>query len=264
MLSKVKTLTGYKLEGRDGEIGRVHGFYFDDRHWTVRYLVAESDWLTGRQVLISPYALLAVHSDKQTIAIDLTKKQIADSPSLETDKPVSRKFEGAYYGYFGWPTYWTGPSVWGAYPHLIRDRKKWDATAQGDESWDPNLRSTNDVSGLHVQASDGEIGHVEDFIIDDETWVIRYLVIDTRNWWPGKRVLVAPQWIERVKWNESKVFFNLSLDAIKKSPEYTEATPPTRDYESALHQHYDRRKYWIGDETVEQRQAARNTKQANR
>ena len=87
---------------------------------------------------------------------------------------------------------------------------------------------------------DGEIGHVEDFIIDDETWAIRYLIVDTHNWWPGKKVLVSPQWIERVSWGERKVFVNLSREAIKQSPEYTDESLLTRDYEIGLHRHYNR------------------------
>lgn len=264
MLNKVKTLKGYKLNGRDGEIGKVQEFYFDDQHWTIRYLVADTgNWLTSRQVLISPYALVAVDPEKQNIGIDLTKKQIEECPSLETDKPVSRQFEAAYYGYFGWPTYWNGPYMWGAYPVIMRDRENWNNSTKGDKPWDPNLRSTKDVSSHHIQAKDGEIGHVNDFIIDDETWAIRYLVIDTRNWWLDKLVLVSPQWIDRVSWSESKVFINLSREAIKQSPEYTEASLLTRDYETRLHRHYDRRGYWIGDETVVQRQSARNTKEAH-
>ena len=122
----------------------------------------------------------------------------------------------------------------------MRDRDKWRESTQGEKAWDPHLRSTHDVSGYHIHAADGEIGHVEDFIIDDETWAIRYLIIDTRNWWPGKKVLISPQWIERVSWSESKVFVNLSREAIKQSPEYTEESLPTRDYETELHLHYDR------------------------
>jgi uncharacterized protein YrrD len=106
MLSKAKTLKGYKLNSLDGEIGKVKEFYFDDRHWTIRYLVADTgNWLTGRQVLISPYALVAVSKEEQHITIDLTKKQIEASPSLNSDKPVSRQFEQAYYGYYGYPMY---------------------------------------------------------------------------------------------------------------------------------------------------------------
>ena len=249
MLSKAKTLKGYKLDSLDGEIGKVKEFYFDDQHWTIRYLVADTgNWLTGRQVLISPYALVAAIKAEQHIAINLTKKQIEDSPSLNSDKPVSRQFEESYYGYYGWPMYWSGPYMWGAYPYIARDRETWKASTQGEKAWDPHLRSTDAVSGHHIQAADGEIGHVEDFIIDDETWAIRYLIIDTRNWWPGKKVLVSPQWIERVSWNESKVFVNLSRETIKQSPEYTEESLITRDYETGLYRHYQREGYWAGND----------------
>ena len=248
MLDKAGTLKGYKLHGLDGEIGEVKEFYFDDQHWAIRYLVADTgNWLTGRQVLISPYALVAVAREERHIVIKLTKKQIEDSPSLNSDKPVSRQFEEAYYGYFGWPIYWSGPYMWGGYPYIVRDRGQWRESTRGEKAWDPHLRSTHDVSGHHIQAADGEIGHVEDFIIDDETWAIRYLIIDTRNWWPGKKVLVSPQWIERVSWSESKVFVSLSREVIKQSPEYTEESLPTRDYEAELHRHYNRQGYWVDE-----------------
>ena len=250
MLHKAKNLKGYTLQGLDGEIGKVQEFYFDDTHWTIRYLVADTgNWLPGRQVLISPYALVAVKRDEQHLVIALTKKQIEESPSLESDKPVSLQFEEAYYGYYGWPVYWGGPYMWGAYPYVVRDREKWKEFTQGEKAWDPHLRSTYDVSGHHIQALDGELGHVQDFIIDDETWAIRYLIVDTHNWWPGKKVLVSPQWIERVSWDESKVFVNLSRETIKQSPEYTEESLLTRDYEIGLHRHYNRQGYWI-DELV--------------
>jgi sporulation protein YlmC with PRC-barrel domain len=248
MLSIAKTLKGYKLHGLDGEIGRVKEFYFDDRHWTIRYLVADTgNWLSDRQVLISPYALGAVNKEEQRIAIDLTKKQIEDSPSLSSDKPVSRQFEEGYIEYYGWPVYWSGPYAWGPSPYMVRDPNKRREPTHGEKAWDPHLRSTHDVSGYHIQATDGEIGHVEDFIIDDETWAIRYLIVDTRNWWPGEKVLVSPQWIERVSWSESKVFVNLSREVIKQSPEFTEEFQLTRDYEARLHQHYNRQGYWVGE-----------------
>jgi hypothetical protein len=248
MLTKAKTLKGYTLHGLDGEIGKVKEFYFDDQHWAIRYLVAETgNWLLNRQVLISPYALVAMNKKEQYITINLTKKQIEDSPSLDSDKPVSRQFEEAYYGYYGWPIYWDGPNVWGVYPYLMRDREGWKASAQRQKGWDPHLRSTHDVSGHHIQATDGEIGHVDDFIIDDEMWAIRYLIIDTQNWWPGKKVLVSPQWIERVSWRDSTVLINLTREAIRQSPEYTEESLLTRDYETGLHRHYDRQEYWIED-----------------
>ena len=248
MLSIAKTLKSYKLHGLDGEIGRVKEFYFDDRHWTIRYLVADTgNWLSDRQVLISPYALGAVRKEEQRIAIDLTKKQIEDSPSLSSDKPVSRQFEEGYIEYYGWPVYWSGPYAWGPSPYMVRDPNKRREPIHSEKAWDPHLRSTHDVSGYHIQATDGEIGHVEDFIIDDETWAIRYLIVDTRNWWPGKKILVSPQWIERVSWSESKVFVNLTRETIKQSPEYTEESLLTRDYETGLHRHYDRQGYWVDE-----------------
>lgn len=252
MLNKAKTLAGYTLHGLDGEIGKVKEFYFDDQHWTIRYLIADTgSWLTGRQVLISPYALASVAKEEQHIAIDLTKKQIEESPSLSSDKPVSRQFEESYYGYYQWPMYWGGPYMWGTTAFIERDRKMWKESTSDEKTWDPHLRSTNDVDGRSIQATDGEIGHVEDFIIDDETWAIRYLVIDTKNWWLGKKVLVAPQWIERVSRSESKVFINLSRETIKQSPEYQEKSALTRDYETGLHRHYDRQGYWVGELATE-------------
>ncbi len=251
MLYRAKILSGYKLDSLDGEMGRVEEFYFDDKHWVVRYLVADAGrWLTGRHVLLSPYALGAVSGEKHRVTVDLTKKQIQDSPALDRDKPVSRQFEESYYGYYGWPMYWGGPYMWGSYPYIARDRKDWKNRAKAENNWDPHLRSTSDVTGHKIEASDGAIGHVEDFIIDDETWAIRYLIVDTRNWWPGKRVLIAPQWIERVSWMESKVFVHLSREAIKQAPEFTEDSVLTREYEDALHRHYNRRGYWTDEAAV--------------
>ena len=248
MLRKVKTLKGYQLHSFDGKIGKVEEFYFDDHHWTVRYLVADTGhWLTGRQVLISPYALAGVNEEEQSLTVELTRKQIEDSPSLDSDKPVSRQFEEDYYGYYGWPFYWGGSSKWGEYSYIEREREKWRPLPRDEKTWDPHLRSTSAVSGHHLQALDGELGHVWDFIIDDETWAIRYLIIDTHNWWPGKKVLVALQWIERVSWGERKVFVNLSRDTIKESPEYTGEFDLTRDYEAKLHEHYKRKAYWIDE-----------------
>jgi len=265
MLDKVKTLLGYQLDSLDGDIGNVKEFYFDDQHWAIRYLVADTgNWLAGQQVLISPYALSAVHKDTHHITVQLTKKQIADSPPLDSDKPVSRQFEEVYHGYYQYPTYWPGPFMWGAYPYPFMTGTYPDVggelettsdTTQVKKTWDHHLRSTHAVTGHHIQAVDGEIGHVEDFIIDDQTWAIRYLVIDTRNWWPGKKVLIAPKWIERVSWQEGKVFVDLSREAMQKSPEYTPEFLLNRDHEAELHRHYQRRAYWL-DEPVGNPQAA--------
>ena len=115
--------------------------------------------------------------------------------------------------------------MWGDYSYPVRDPDQWKTTTQGEKAWDPNLRSTYSVSGHHVQATDGEIGHVEDFILDDELWAIRYLIVNTHNWWAGKKVLISPRWVERVSWSERKVIVNLSRETIKRSPEYAEVAP---------------------------------------
>ena len=248
MLYKSKTLQGYKLDSLDGVIGKAQEFYFDDQYWVIRYLVADSgNWLTGRRVLLSPYALVAVDRKKQHIIVNLTKKQIEDSPSLESDKPVSRQFEEAYYGYYDWPMYWGGPNMWGNYPDIVRGREKWREYGKDEKPWDPHLRSTNTVCGYNIQSSDGEIGHVEDFVIDEQNWAIRYLIINTQNWWPGKRVLIATQWIEKVSWSELKIVVNLSRELIKQSPEFTDESLLSRDYEVGLHGHYSRQGYWVDE-----------------
>jgi PRC-barrel domain len=250
MLIKAKTLIGYKLDSLDGEIGKVKDFYYDDLHWTIRYLVANAgNWLTDRQVLISPFALVGVNKEERNISVDLVKKQIEKSPSLDSDKPVFRQFEEAYYGHYGYPTYWGGPYRWGPYPYPMRDREQWKESIQSKKGWDLHLRSTGDAIGHHIEALNGEVGHVEDFVIDDETWAIRYIIVDTHNWLPGKKVLIATQWVERVSWDERKVFVNLNRQTIKESPAYTNESLLTRDYESKLYEHCDRKGYWL-DEVV--------------
>ena len=246
MLFRAKTLEKYKLKGKDGDIGSAKEFYFDDKHWAIRYLVADTgNWLTGRQVLISPYALVDIDKEGETIVVNMTEKQIEDSPPLDSDKPVSHQFEKSYFDYYEYPAYWTGRSMWGSFPFIMRKEYELDKESVLQKSWDPHLRSTKDVRGYNIKAHDGEIGHVEDFIVDDETWAIRYLVIDTKNWWGGKKVLISPHWIDRISWEDSKVFVNLSREIIKLSPEYSDDLFLTRDYEDQLHQHYNLNGYWI-------------------
>ena len=248
MLQRAKELSGYTLGARDGEIGKVGEFYFDDKSWTVRYLVADTGgWLSGRQVLISPYALDPANKAGRVIPVDLTKAQIERSPSLDTDKPVSRQYEWEYYSYYGWPGYWGGAYPWGLSAYPNRRGSNWSEASRRAKGEDLHLRSTADVTGRNIQAQDGEIGHVEDFVIDDETWAIRYLIVDTQNWWPGKKVLISTRWIDRISWEESKVFINLTREAIKQGPEYTDQTLITRDHEMKLHRHYNREGYWAGE-----------------
>ncbi len=251
MLIKAKELHGFKLMGLDGEMGSVSQFYFDDKYWTIRYLIADmGGWLGGRQILISPYSLINVNKVSKNIDVNLTKKQIEDSPSLDIDKPVSLQYEIDFNLYYGSPTYWDGSYMWGYYPYLEKDPKKWKGLAKHEKNWDPQLRSTAFVSGYYIEAVDGDIGHLSDFIIDDQTWAIRYIIVDTKNWWPGKKVLIAPDWIKSISWLKSNIIINLSRENIKLAPEYTEESLLDRDYETKIHGHYNKQGYWINEPVV--------------
>jgi len=260
MLIKAKTLKNYKLNSLDGEIGKVKDLYFEDQYWTIRYLIANTgNWLTGRQVLISPNSIASINKEEQCINVNLTKNQIENSPSLDSDKPVSMQFQEKYYGYFALPMYGMGmgmgmemEGVGTMLPYLPieNDEERLKAIAKEQDGWDPHLRSTHNVNGYNIQGIDDTIGHLEDFIIDDETWEIRYLIIDTQNWLPGKKILLAPQWIESVSWDESKLTVNFLCEDIKQSPEYTEETILDRDFETSLYQHYNREGYWTDGSNV--------------
>jgi len=246
MLIKANTLKRYSLASLDGDMGSASEFYFDDRFWAIRYLVANTGvWLSGRKVLISPYALDGVNTVDEKLFVLLTRKQIEDSPSLDMDKPVSCQYEGLFNEYYSLPNYWGGPYMWGGDPYIEEDRSKWGLAASEAMGWDRHLRSSHEVTGYHLSALDGEIGHVDDFIIDDGTWAIRYLVVATKNWWPGKKVLISPKWIENVSWEEREVAIRLSRERIKTAPEYNDECLLTRDYETGLYGHYNREGYWV-------------------
>ena len=174
-----------------------------------------------------------------------------DSPSIDTDRPVDRQREIAFSQYYGYPYYWVGPYRWGdlAYPALPLTPPQPSATeqemlARERDSADPNLRSARDVMGYYLQATDGDLGHVEDFLVDAETWAIRYCIVDTRNWLPGRKVLVSPEWIQRVSWEESKVYVDLSKRHIEAAPEFDPSVPLAREHEDRLYTHLGREKYW--------------------
>jgi hypothetical protein len=250
MLIKGKELKGYQLKSTDGTIGSAREFYFDDHYWSIRYLVAKtSGWLSNKKVLLSPYSVTAIDPVTETVSLALTKKQIEDSPSIDEDEPVSLQWENSYYDYYGYPAYWGGPFMWGYYPYPQRDSAKWSSWDMTRSPWDRHLRSTHQVTGYHIHASDGEIGHIEDFIIDEETWAIRYLVVATTNFWPGKKILVSPQWIASISWETQEVFSDLSRDKIKDSPAYDDASAITREDEVGLYGYYDRDGYWVADLT---------------
>jgi hypothetical protein len=220
-------------------------------------VVDAGSWLVSRKVLISPLSVDVPVWEKKILPVSLTKDQVKNSPGIDTDKPVSRQHEATLSDYYGWPHYWADPlfntmafaGPMGVVPSaasasLAQGVAVYQSTAAlAQEEHDPHLRSVNAVVSHRLEARDGEIGHVEDFLIEDLTWEIRYLVIDTRNWLPGKKVIVSPFWISGLDWNESKVDIDLSRDAVKGSPPYDPKQPLNAEYAGRLHDHYGRPRY---------------------
>lgn len=245
MLIKAKSLTGYMLRGLDGEVGEVKEFVFDEDLWTIRYLTAETGtWLIDRQVLISTAAVTELNEEEQYIAVNLTRQQIEDSPLLYKETTITRQFETSYNTHYGYLPYWNTPPIWAPDPNIMSATTAYKEATQGDKELDPGLRSTGNVRGRKLQATDGEIGHIADFIVDSENWVIRYLDIDTISWWPSKHVLICPQWIDSIGWDDFQVQVGLTREQIKNSPEYNSNSDLSRDYEQCLFNHYERKGYW--------------------
>ena len=249
MLRSVKSFEGYKVRATDDDVGSVRDFYFDDEHWAIRYLVVDTGaFFSGRRVLVSPISFRHADWSTRQFHLALTREKVKNSPSIDLDKPVSRQHEREYFRYYGWPYYWgfNGGGIWGGEPIPASSAAGHGAStiSPEEDKGDPHLRSVREVVGYHIQGTDGEIGHVDDFIVDDETWAIRYLVIDTRNWWLDKKVLVAPHWAERISWAENKVFVNLPRQMIKHSPEWHADAPVNREYEARLYDYYGRPAYW--------------------
>lgn len=220
MLREVKELHGAVLCATDGEIGSVDEILFDDRAWMVRYLVVNTGgWLNGRKVLLPPRALGILDWEQRVLNVNLTRTQVQDSPSSETDEPVSRQWEAEIHDYYGWPYYWGmgGMGMIGSpwYSSALITSSDPEAV---ETPGDAHLRSTREVTGYIVAARDGDIGHVEDFLVDDENWRIRCLAVDTRDWWPGKQVLLPLDWVGQVSWPKRTVTAEVTRDQIKNAP----------------------------------------------
>ncbi len=252
MLRSAKSFFGLELKASDGFIGHCRDFLFDDKPWTARYLVADTGkWLSTRLVLVSAYALndpdLGTHVSD--IPVNLTREQIEAAPGIDTDSPVSRRHELEMARFFSHPLYWQGEGLWGetGIPENLAppSPEELDRHAQQLETIDDShLRSVQEVIGYKVEASDGELGHVDDIIIENTTWALRYLVVDTRNWLPGRKVLISPEWATTVDWYESQVEIHLDREAIKDSPPYDPLKPVNRDYEGKLYDYYGRPVYY--------------------
>jgi sporulation protein YlmC with PRC-barrel domain len=221
MLQEIKELYGNRLAASDGEIGRVQDFYFDDKKWVIRYLVADTGtWLTGRLVLISPRAFGRLDRDEKILHINLDRKQIENSPPIEAHMPVSRRYEVEYHRYYGWPEYWSGGAMAGlgglpmVLPHSEDELK---AQVQHNRRDDKDLQAMRAVTGFHIQTVDGVVGHVSGFLIDDKNWTIRDLVVEAGHWYAGREIRISPDWVERVSYEESTVFVSLTKADIQRT-----------------------------------------------
>ena len=249
MLRSVKNLESYRVAATDGDIGTIVDFYFDDEAWTVRYLVVDTQrfWQSAHRVLVSPISFRGVDWEKELFQLSLTREKIRQSPSWDLHQPVSRQHESVFNQYYGWGSYWdyAGAFGWGlgAVPSAL-------AQANVDEQARPapgdiHLRSIEALRHYTVGCTDGELGQVADFIVDDETWRLRYLVLDTHMWWPNKQVLVAPEWVTRISWENREVRFDLTRAAVKSAPEWTAGMTIERSYEEILHAHHGKPGHWI-------------------
>ncbi|HWR54658.1 MAG TPA: PRC-barrel domain-containing protein [Bryobacteraceae bacterium] len=248
MFFSADDLLDCKILARDDELGSVQDVYFDDQDWAARYLVVDTGgWLSGRRVLISPVASGPVDLESHRLPVHLNRAQIEESPPFDTVLPVSRQKEMEMTQYFGWPAYWGyGAPPGEAVPMAPVSAARASAgSAMAPESRaEPQLRSMREVTGYRIEAKNGQIGHVEDFLIEQETWKIRYLVVDTGALLPGKKVLLAPLWIDWIRWSERAVRADVGVEQIRSAPAFDNKTALTRDYELAVFEHYSRPRYW--------------------
>jgi hypothetical protein len=214
-------------------------------------------------VLISPFAVGTPDWAARVLPVSISKEQVRNSPDLESAPPASRQLEMQYLRHYGYPYYWGGAGLWGGYAYpsaMLADvgyggcfvdylhgqgtRRPAGASAQSIPPGDPHMRSCQALLTYHIEATDGDIGHVGGLLFDEETWAVRYLVVNTSNWWLGHEVLVAPQWIREVRWLDSTIAVDLTRQSVKDAPRYHSALALSRDEEADLYRHHARPGYW--------------------
>ncbi len=242
MLHNIKELNKFDIIAIDGPIGTVHDFLLDDKEWTIRYLVVDTKkWLPGQKVLISPGAITEFDLVNGNIVLSLTKDKIKSSPALETELPT-REYEASFVHYYGLRPYWfLAEKV----AHTSIGNQEVEDVVTGNYENESTLRSFKELEGYTIEATDGKIGHVENFVMCDESWKVRYLVVDTKKWWFGKRVLVSPEWITYVSWPENIVRVELMQETIKNGPEYHPDQALTRELEEELYTKYGKPRFWL-------------------
>lgn len=249
MLLNLSTIRGHTIAASDGTIGSVSDVLFDDASWMIRWLVVDTgNWLSGRKVLLPPAALGHADAKANTFPVRLTKAQIEASPDFDSHKPVSRQFETSAYDYYGWSPYWGSGFYMGGYGLMssgmsmtadpeVQRRAEDMARHQHDQD-EPHLRSAEEVTGYHIHATDGEIGHLSDVVIEDTDWSIHYLIVDTSNWWMGQKVLISPRSAQDIRWTERLIYLDVDRQKVKDSPIYDPAKRVDRAYEDLMAGHY--------------------------
>jgi len=248
MLLSMNHIRGYRIQATDDELGKVRDFLFDDHQWTVRYIEVDTGhWLPGRRVVVTPDDIKDPDWAGQVLPVELTRDQIEDSPPLAEHEPLSRHFEQALVAHYDWAPYWNlGPvPAYSAAPVRIPvQEERDDASDPVEQPREPNLRSEKEVKGYRIDARDGQFGQLDDMIVDTDGWVVRYLVVDTKRWWPGGGVLVAPEWCSHISWTDQLVHVDQTKDEIKSCPEYDPDKPVNREFEVRLYDYFGRPVYW--------------------
>jgi hypothetical protein len=250
MLWNASSINGYAIEASDGRLGTVSDFLFEDANWIVRWLVVDTgNWLSGRKVLLPLAALGQPDPARRKFPVKLTMQQVKESPGIDTDQPVSRRMEAHVYDYYGWDPYWGDgpyyPRVGGVtapfIAPLVQSKSKPRAQDLADiqrDFGDPHLRSIAAVTGYHIHATDGEIGHVEDLLLNEVGWSIRYVVVNTQNWWPKKKVLIPPRSVQEIDWAGKLLRLAVTRQMVKLSPPYDWTMTVDQTYEALLRGHY--------------------------
>jgi hypothetical protein len=257
MLRRSQEMLGADLVADDGNIGTLHDIFLDDETWTVRYIAVDTGLWLGRLVLVSPISVESPDWQGRQIPLTLTRTEIENSPDLLSRPRLTRDEEREFAEYYGYPFYWSGPSLWawadrpagltdappsGHVPPAALDGDTPDVAAA--DAMTTSIFSGQDIRGYHIHALDGEIGHIDDFIIDEATWSVRYLQIDTSNWIGGKTVLLATQWVQRIDPADGKIHVEVTKDRIENSPAFDPGTSIDRAFEERLHRHYGLPAYW--------------------
>lgn len=248
MFRVASEINGYAIAANDGPIGHVCDVLFDDETWMVRWVVVETGtWLSDRKVLLPPFTLGHLDAKRREFSVRLNRAQVKDSPDIDTDKSVSRQMEANVYDYYGWTPYWGtgfymegGGYIGGAMgaPYIETGRPDKTVGAAKRDGEDAHLRSIHAVTGYHIHASDGDIGHVQDFLMEVADWSIRYLVVDTTNWWAGKKVLISPHSVRQIEWSDRLVHINVDREKVKSSPGYEAPASVDQRYTRNFNNYY--------------------------